>query len=203
MGPLPIKVNIFILEDGNFGSELKYYIQDLASAGRLRRGHIREDSPVFSVSLDAAGLKSYHNKISSSSSPYYSIIGSDDTEVRHKLSELIVKPCMSFKHYSVVDYGSCGKGSIVLPGVVIGPKAVLAEHVLCKANSTIGANVQIGECSVVDQNVSVGANTKIGDRVHIGAGAVIKENLLIGSGIIIKMGEIVTQNRTIGDINES
>lgn len=193
LGIVPLKVIIFILGSGNFTQELNHYINDLIKGN----GVLREDSIInFIGNTD---FKAYNNKISSlpASSPYRSIIGSDDIEARYRMSRKIVKPYMSFKHYSsnVAD-ANLGQGSIIMPGVMIGPKTVLGNHVLCKTNSTIGSNVQIGECSIVDQGAIIGNNVKIGNRVHIGSGAIIKENLLIGNDVVVNIGEIVTQDKT-------
>jgi acetyltransferase-like isoleucine patch superfamily enzyme len=188
---VPLRVTIFILGLDTFTEELKYYIRELSERAE---GSLREDSKI--ILINANELKIYYNQISSQVGiPYYSMIGSDNAEVRYNLSKLIVQPHMNYRHHTVVVNNAVLKsGSIIFPGVVIGPGASLGEHVLCQANSVIGANVQIGACSVVSHGVIIEPGVKIGDRVHIGSGAIIKEKLFIGNGIKVAPGEVVTQN---------
>ena len=194
MHGMPLKATIFILGSGGFANELQSYIENLMATNST----IRPDSKIYFVDdrdPKALTVKEYYNKISSLSSPYYSIMGSGKCDVKQKMSKEIVEPLFSLIHpWARVINSKVGKGSVIAPGAVLAPRSKIGKHVLCNYNCTIGHDAVIGDLSVVGPNASISGNVTLGEGVYIGAGASVRENLTIGDGAVVGMGAVVIKD---------
>lgn len=98
----------------------------------------------------------------------------------------------------ISKYASIGKNVFIAAGVSVGPNAVIEDHVILLANSTVHHDSRIGAGSIVCGNVLVAGNVELGSGVYIGAGSTIKNGIRIGTGSLVGMGSVVLSS--VGDL---
>lgn len=87
-----------------------------------------------------------------------------------------------------------GRGSIIMPGVVITNDVKIGKGVLININSSISHDSEIGDFSELACGVVVPGRCKIGKKVFIGSNATLNPDLEIGEGAIIGAGAVVIKN---------
>lgn len=92
-----------------------------------------------------------------------------------------------------------GTGTVILPGVVLGPDVTLGRFVHINMGATIGHDVTIGDYCVINPNSAISGSVTIGEQVLIGAGAVVLEGRTIGDGATIGAGAVVTKDVPPGE----
>lgn len=206
---LPIKATVFILGSSGFARELLAYIQEGFSAATKSKFGLRSDSEFYFVddmNPDVLSVKSYKQKVSSLTGPYFSIMGSGKCDIKLKMKDQIIEPILSFTHPRAIQLGRIDHGTIIAPGAVIAPHVLIGSHVLCNYNCTVGHDTIIGDYSVISPGAGIGGNCVLGKAVYVGAGAMIRENINIGDGAIIGMNATVTKDvpsgATIIGVNE-
>jgi sugar O-acyltransferase (sialic acid O-acetyltransferase NeuD family) len=85
-----------------------------------------------------------------------------------------------------------GQGVFVGANSVIGPGAVLAEHVFVNRGVTIGHDTRIGAFSRIQPGSNLGGLSRIGRGVTVAIGATVIERLVIGDHAFIGAGAVVT-----------
>lgn len=90
-------------------------------------------------------------------------------------------------HSNVTQVGASriDSGSIIFPGVVIGPGAHLGLSCVINSNVSIGAGAQIGEFTTIGPNASIGSEAAIGRRTFVGMGAAISQGTEVGDECIV------------------
>lgn len=96
----------------------------------------------------------------------------------------------------VSPLATLGQGVFVGANSVIGPGAVLDEHVFVNRGVTIGHDTHIGAYSRVQPGANVGGLSRIGRGVTIAIGATLIERLVIGDQAFIGAGAVA-----VGDID--
>jgi sugar O-acyltransferase (sialic acid O-acetyltransferase NeuD family) len=95
----------------------------------------------------------------------------------------------------VSPLATLGEGVFVGANSVIGPGAVLEDHVFVNRGVTIGHDTRIGAYSRVQPGANVGGLSDIGRGVTVAIGATLLERLVIGDDAFIGAGAVA-----VGDV---
>ncbi|SHI24285.1 acetyltransferase [Desulfosporosinus lacus] len=90
------------------------------------------------------------------------------------------------------DYCSLGEGIILYRDAVIGPNAVIGNHV--HVNTKIAHDCQIGDYTTVSILAAILGNVKIGTGVFVSAGSTVIPHVTIGDNAYIGAGSVVIKN---------
>jgi sugar O-acyltransferase (sialic acid O-acetyltransferase NeuD family) len=91
----------------------------------------------------------------------------------------------------VSPFASIGKGVFIGANSVIGPGAVLADHVFVNRGVTVGHDTHIGAFSRLQPGCNLGGLSRIGHSVTVAIGATLTERLVVGNNAFIGAGSIV------------
>jgi len=102
----------------------------------------------------------------------------------------------SFMHQSVVNYPSVslGKGTLVLPNVVLGAGVTIGDFCIINNNATVSHNVVMKSFVHVAIQAAIAGGVAIGEGTLIGAGSVILPEIKIGKWATIGAGAIITKD---------
>ncbi len=120
-----------------------------------------------------------------------------DNTIRKKIADENAQAIFpSFVHKTVVQYPSVciGKGSMVLPGVILDASVTIGNFAIINNHATISHNVSIGDFSHVAINAAVCGGASVGEGTLIGAGSVVLPNVSVGKWAVVGAGAIVTKN---------
>lgn len=93
---------------------------------------------------------------------------------------------------SVGEFGTkIGKGSILMPGVVITNDVQIGEGVLININSSVSHDTVIGSFSEIACGVVIPGRCIIGEKVFIGSNATLNPDIFIGDNAIVGAGAVV------------
>lgn len=111
---------------------------------------------------------SYHESIEEQAKI---IIGIGNNEVRRNISKYIVHEFGIIIHpkATIADDVVIGEGSIIFAGAVIQSGAIIGKHVVVNANVTIDHDVIVGDFCSIYPNSYIGGGAKIGSGVNIDA----------------------------------
>ncbi|MFZ6771809.1 acetyltransferase [Undibacterium sp. SXout7W] len=96
----------------------------------------------------------------------------------------------------VSPMATIGQGVFVGANSVIGPGAVLEDHVFVNRGVTIGHDTSIGAFSRIQPGANLGGLSRIGRGVTVAIGATLIERLVIGNHAFIGAGAVVTADVT-------
>ncbi len=102
----------------------------------------------------------------------------------------------SFVHKSVVSYPSVtiGKGTLVLPNVVLDAEVTIGDFCIINNNATVSHNVVMKNFVHIAIQAAIAGGVEIGEGTLIGAGSVILPELKIGKWATIGAGAIITKD---------
>lgn len=92
----------------------------------------------------------------------------------------------------VSPLATLGNGVFVGANSVIGPGAILDDHVFVNRGVTIGHDTHIGAFSRLQPGCNIGGLSRIGRGVTVAIGAALVERLVVGDGAFIGAGSVVT-----------
>lgn len=92
----------------------------------------------------------------------------------------------------VSPLASLGQGVFIGANSVIGPGAVLGDHVFVNRGVTVGHDTHVGAFSRLQPGSNLGGLSRIGRGVTVAIGAVLVERLVVGDGAFIGAGSVVT-----------
>lgn len=95
----------------------------------------------------------------------------------------------------VSPLATLGEGVFIGAKSVIGPGAVLADHVFVNRSVTVGHDTHIGAFSRLQPGCNLGGLSRIGARVTVAIGATLLERLVVADDAFIGAGAVV-----IGDV---
>ena len=87
-----------------------------------------------------------------------------------------------------------GKGSMILPGVVINNNSIIGDHCIINTSSSIDHDNFFDNFSSTGPNVATGGNVKVGACSHLGIGSSVKENINIKKNTMIGGGSFINKN---------
>ena len=89
---------------------------------------------------------------------------------------------------------SLGRGCIICPHVIIGPKSKLGENTLINAKSIVGHDAKVGQHSVLASMVNVGGHASIGENSMLGMNSSISPKGRVGKNCLITMQSLVLKD---------
>jgi acetyltransferase EpsM len=122
------------------------------------------------------------------------------------LREAIVKKLENQAEFATLIHPTARTQSISLigEGVLVGPYAVVSNHVTIGRHVFINSNSYIGHDGIINDYVTISpyavilGNCKIESHVFLGANSSIKEGTTISSGAVIGMGTVVINDLSNG-----
>lgn len=118
--------------------------------------------------INGVPVSSYHESVEQQSKL---IIGIGNNEIRRNISKYIVHEFGVVVHpkATIADDVLIGEGSVILAGAVIQSGAIIGKHVVINANVTVDHDAVIGDFCSVYPNSYIGGGAKVGKGVTIEA----------------------------------
>jgi sugar O-acyltransferase (sialic acid O-acetyltransferase NeuD family) len=91
-----------------------------------------------------------------------------------------------------------GEGSVITAGCILTTSISIGNHVLVNLNSTVGHDVNVGDCSSIMPGANIAGQVKIGCCVLVGSGANVLNKIIIGDHAIVGSGAVVTKDVSEG-----
>ncbi len=93
-----------------------------------------------------------------------------------------------------------GRGTVLMPGVIVNAHTKIADFCILNTNSSIDHDCSMGAFSSTGPSATLGGNVRVGDYSHIGIGAIVKNNIQVGSCSVIGAGAVVLKDQPDGYI---
>ncbi|MBQ0104831.1 MAG: acetyltransferase, partial [Armatimonadetes bacterium] len=131
------------------------------------------------------------------SSVFFVAIGNN--EIRKSVSEKLTAKnaeIVSLVHSSaiVLESVSIGKGTIIMPGVIVNANTKIGEGCILNTGSSADHDNTIGDFCHISPKACLCGTVKLGNNVWICAGAIIINNISICDNTIIGAGVVVKKN---------
>ncbi len=132
-------------------------------------------------------------------------VAADDNKLRKSLVKMLqevrhMQPVNAIHKQSFISGSSeLGHGNFIDIGVNIAPGAVVGNHCLLHAKSSIGVEAKLGDFVQVGSGSMINPNVVIEDEVFIGSGSVIVSGITIGKGARIGAGSVVVAPVAAGE----
>jgi UDP-perosamine 4-acetyltransferase len=126
-------------------------------------------------------------------------IGIGSNAVRRKIyGQLLsygIKPsnCVS-KHSFVARNAELGAGVTILPGSVIGAKAIVADNTIVNTLSSVDHDCVLGTHSQVTAGVTFGGTVITGENCFFGLKSTVIPNRTIGNNVVVMAGSLITND---------
>lgn len=91
-----------------------------------------------------------------------------------------------------------GEGVQILAGAVIGPGARLSQDVIVNTRAGVDHDCVVGEHSHISVGVTLCGGVTVGAESHVGAGATVLQGLRVGEGALVGAGALVTRDVPAG-----
>jgi len=96
-----------------------------------------------------------------------------------------------------------GEGSHVQSPGYVGPNTRIGDHVAVMAMTTVGHDVEIGDCCTICPSCAIAGYVKIEDEVFLGTGSTVINGradrpIVIGRGATVGVGAVVTKSVPAG-----
>ena len=89
-----------------------------------------------------------------------------------------------------------GKGTAVMPFVVVNACAEVGEFSILNSASVIEHDCRVGDFCLIAPNVSMCGVSETGNMVWLGAGSVVNQTVKICDGVMVGSGAVVTKDIT-------
>jgi len=151
-----------------------------------------DDNPAYKEILNVP-VEKYNGEVLPSKSLCITI---GNNKNRKKVASLFNAELPIFVHDSVTKYPSVilGKGSVVLPNVVLDADVSVGDFCIINNNATVSHNVKMENFVHIAIQVAVAGGVKIGEGTLVGAGSVILPEIKIGKWVTIGAGAVVTKD---------
>ena len=90
----------------------------------------------------------------------------------------------------VARSSAVGNGAILAPGVVVGARSRIGEHVVLGRGALIGHHSEVGAFATVDAGANVAANVRIEEDAFIGMAAVVGDHVTVGASAVVSVGAV-------------
>jgi len=119
-----------------------------------------------------------------------------DNEARKKivLAHDFNYPTFIHESASICPSALIGKGSLVLPQVVLDADVELGDFCIVNNNATVSHNVKVGNYVHIAIQAAISGGVSIEEGVLIGAGSVILPGIKIGKWAVVGAGSVVTKD---------
>ena len=134
-------------------------------------------------------------------------IGIGSNAVRRKIFEKLtdidvrVANCIA-SHSFVAKNAELGSGIVILPGSVIGARAIICDNTIVNTLSSVDHDCALGAHSQVTAGVTFGGAVKTGENCFFGVKSAVIPDRTLGNNVTVMAGSLVTQdipdNVTVG-----
>lgn len=129
------------------------------------------------------------------------VVAIGDNWTRKRMVDRIKKIVPSFNFITVIHPSTIigkdviiGKGSVILPGVVVNANSFVGDFCIVNTNSSLGHDGHMDDFSSLASGVCVGGNLSLGKFSAVSLGASIIENITIGEHTVIGAGSLVLKD---------
>ena len=95
------------------------------------------------------------------------------------------------KTATIASSVAIGKGTVVMPHVVINAKSTIGNGVILNTSSVIEHENIIGDFAHISPNVALAGNVTVDENTHIGIGSNVIQGVKIGGNCIIGAGSVI------------
>jgi sugar O-acyltransferase (sialic acid O-acetyltransferase NeuD family) len=129
------------------------------------------------------------------------IVALGDNSLRQKVVDKIMKarpdlvyPTLIHPRASVSPYSRGGAGTVIMAGAVVGPNAVLGNHVSIYSSAVVEHDCHVADFVTLAPSATLGGTVKVGLRSFIGLGATVNHGVVIGEDTIVGAGAAVVRD---------
>lgn len=129
------------------------------------------------------------------------IIGVGLNYLRKKIRDEVFKFDKKFEWETIISINAVlngkidiGKGTLIMPGVIINTGSRIGEHVIINTSSSIDHDNKFNNFSSCGPGVITGGNVSVGNSSFLGIGSLVKQNISIGNHTVIGGGSYVNKN---------
>ena len=126
-------------------------------------------------------------------------IGIGNNAVRKKVFEKYPDfsyPTLIHPTASVGIETKIGKGTVVMPMVVVNACAEIGDFCVLNSASVVEHDCRVGDYCLIAPNVTMCGVSKIGNLVWLGAGSTVNQTVKICDGVTVGSGGVVTKDIT-------
>ena len=110
------------------------------------------------------------------------------TNVRHPFGK-VIHPSATVSNYCRV-----GDGTVVIHTAILQSGAKVGKHCILNTGCTVDHDSIIEDFVHISPQSTICANVRVGEGTHIGAGATVIPNVTIGKWCVVGAGAVITQN---------
>lgn len=131
--------------------------------------------------------------------PLHLVIAIGNPGIKVQLAARITNPSVTFPvliHPAAVigEHVMMGAGTVITAGCVLTVDIEIGKHVLINLNTTIGHDVNIGDCSSIMPGAHLSGFVTVCKSVFIGTGASVLQHITIEAGASVGAGAVVTKS---------
>ncbi len=108
------------------------------------------------------------------------------SEKLSKISDAIIDTSAQISNFVTI-----GKGTVVMPSVVINPDTNIGAHVILNTGAIIEHDCKIGDFAHISPNATITGGVSVGEGTHIGAGAIVIPGIKIGKWVTVGAGAVI------------
>ena len=98
------------------------------------------------------------------------------------------------KHSFVAKNAKVGHGVTILPGSVVGSRAVIGDNTIINTLSSVDHDCLLGNHSQVTAGVTFGGTVTTGENCFFGIKSAVIPNMIIGNNVIVMAGSLITRD---------
>jgi sugar O-acyltransferase (sialic acid O-acetyltransferase NeuD family) len=128
-------------------------------------------------------------------------IGVGDNAVRHRLANDLklkypdfVFPILIHPTGVVCTGASLGRGTVVMPGAVVGPQSEVGEFCLINTRASLDHDCRMQDFASLAPGAVTGGRVEIGLRSAISIGATVKHGITVGSDAVLGAASYLNKN---------
>ena len=124
-------------------------------------------------------------------------IGENNTRkvIFYKLLEVGMIPINAFHpNATIADDVSCGKGNVIMAGVVINPGSRIGNNTVINTSCSIDHDNKIEDHVQVAPGAYLAGEVTVKEYAFIGTGAIVNPGITIGSNTIVASGAVVIED---------
>lgn len=93
-----------------------------------------------------------------------------------------------------------GQGSVILGNTTICADVRIGDHVMILPNCVMGHDSIVEDYAIVAAGVTVSGGVAIGRGCYVGAGSCLRETIRIGDGTLVGIGSVVIRDVPVGAV---
>jgi len=195
-------INLVIVGCGGFAIEVVQYVKDnnnkIGFDELIIKGFLDIDDDNF-VKYRLPGVFLGHERDYIPDRDDHFVIANGNINIRNEIIDTLTLKEVKFInliHHTarISDYACIGKGNIICPFSIVGPRSMIGDHNLINYHCAVAHDADIGSYNVFSPNVQITGFVKIGDSNFFGTSVTVIPSVAIGSHNVIQAGTVLFDN---------